>query len=280
MNLPGPTEEETLIDFAIDLAREAGKIMMAGLGHAHVQKKGWRDLVTEIDEACERHVVTRIKVSYPDHDYYAEEGHRRSDNKSEWRWVIDPVDGTTNFAHGIPLFAISIGLQRKGECVGGVVFAPYLNELFFGWKGGGAYLNSKSIRLHVSEAQELSESVLATGFPYVQKDTRNENLANFARITSEARGTRRFGSASLDLAWVAAGRLDGFWEMHLKPYDVAAGAVLIREAGGRVTDFFGGDDWLEGQTFVGTNGKIHEALRSRLDPVQPDGFVKIPGAKS
>src|SRR5581483_1970191 len=273
-------EAETLVEFAIDLAREAGKIMMLGLGHTSVTKKSWRDLVTEVDEACERHVVTRIKVAFPDHDYYAEEGHRRSDKKSEWRWIIDPVDGTTNYAHGLPLFSISIGLEKAGECVGGVVFAPYLNELFFGWKGGGAYLNSRSIRLHVSKSAEISESVLATGFSYVQRDTQNDNLENFARVTREARGTRRFGSAALDLAYVAAGRLDGFWEMHLKPYDVAAGVVLIREAGGRVTDFFGGEDWLEGQSIVATNGKIHEALRSRLDPVLPDGHVRIPQEKT
>ena len=254
--------------------------MMQGLGHSHVTKKGWRDLVTEVDEACERHVVTRIKVALPDHDYYAEEGHQRSEKKSDWRWIIDPVDGTTNFAHGLPLFTISIGLERAGEVVGGVVFAPYMQELFFGWKGGGAYLNSRTIPIHVSASEQISESVLATGFSYVQKESSNDNLDNFARITREARGTRRFGSASLDLAYVAAGRLDGFWEMHLKPYDVAAGALLIREAGGKVTDFFGGDDWLEGQSFVGTNGKIHEALRTRLDPVQPDGHVRISGAKT
>ncbi len=277
--LPGPSEEEQLVEFAIDLAREAGKIMMAGFGRTSVTKKSWRDLVTQVDEETERHVVTRIKVAFPDHDYYAEEGHQRREKKSAWRWIIDPVDGTTNFAHSIPLFSISIGLERAGECVGGVVFAPYLQELFFAWKGGGAYLNSRSIPLHVSGASEISESVLATGFAYVQNQTPNDNLANFARITREAQGTRRLGSAALDLAYVAAGRLEGFWEMHLKPYDVAAGAVLIREAGGRVTDFFGGDDWLEGQNIVATNGKIHEALRSRLDPVRADGHVRLPGER-
>ncbi len=275
-----PTQLESLVEFAIGLARDAGKIMMDGLGHTGVsRKKGWRELVTEVDEACERHVVTMIKVTYPDHDYYAEEGHERHEKKSDWRWIIDPVDGTTNYAHSIPAFSISLGLERKGECVAGVVFAPYLQEMFFGWKGGGAYLNTRSLPLRVSEADSIRESVLATGFAYVQDRTPNDNLENFARITREAQGTRRFGSAALDLAYVAAGRFEGFWEMHLKPYDVAAGAVLIREAGGRVTDFFGGDDWLEGQTIVATNGKIHEALRSRLDPVKPDGFVRIPGEK-
>ncbi len=273
--LPGPSEEEQLVDFGIDLARDAGKIMMESLGRTHVTKKGWRELVTEVDQACERHVVTMLKVHFPDHDYYAEEGHERREKKSPWRWIIDPVDGTTNYAHSIPMFSISIGLEKAGEMVGGVVFAPYVQEMFFGWKGGGAYLNSRSLRLQVSQTDAISESVLATGFAYVQNQTPNDNLQNFCRITREAQGTRRFGSAAVDLAYVAAGRFDGFWEMHLKPYDVAAGAVLIREAGGRVTDFFGGDDWLEGQTIVATNGKIHEALRTRLDPVQPDGHVRV-----
>jgi myo-inositol-1(or 4)-monophosphatase len=276
--LGGPTEAQQLVDFGIDIGREAGRIMMDGLATARtVSKKGPRDLVTEIDKRCEVHVIARIRQAFPDHDYFAEEGSQRREKKSPWRWIIDPLDGTTNYAHGLPLFCISIGLEHAGEIVGGVIFAPYVNELFFGWKGGGAYMNSQSIRLHVSAAETISESVFASGFAYQQNQTPNDNVENFARVTREAQGTRRLGSAALDLAYVAAGRLDGFWEMHLAPYDVAAGALLIKEAGGRVTDFFGGEDWLDGRTFVGTNGKIHEALRRLLDPVKPDGFVRLPG---
>jgi myo-inositol-1(or 4)-monophosphatase len=277
--LPGPSPEELLVDFAIDVSREAGRIMMEGLGRdPRVTKKGPRELVTEVDERCERHVIARIKAAFPDHDWFAEEGHRKSERKSPFRWIVDPVDGTTNYAHGLPLFTISIGIEKEGQIVGGVVYAPYLDEMFFAVKGQGAYLNSRSIRLHVSATEAISEAVLATGFAYVQNQTPNDNLANWCRLTREARGTRRLGSAALDLAYVAAGRFDGFWEMHLQPYDTAAGALLIREAGGRVTDMFGRDDWLEGRTFVGTNGKLHDVLLSRLDPVQPDGFVRMPSS--
>jgi myo-inositol-1(or 4)-monophosphatase len=277
---PTLEELESLTEWAIDVARGAGRIMMSGLGTGvSIEKKGARDLVTEIDKRCEAHVVANIKTNFPDHDYFAEEGSQKREKKSPWYWVVDPLDGTTNFAHGIPIFCISIGLMHGEEVVAGAIHAPYLNETFFGWKGGGAYLNSKSIKLRVSGSEKLSEAVLASGFAYVQNQTPNNNTENFARITREARGTRRFGSAALDLAWVAAGRLCGFWEMHLAPYDVAAGSVLIREAGGRVTDFGGGEDWLTGKTYVGTNGKIHEALLERLDPVQEDGHVRVPARK-
>lgn len=275
--LPGPSEAEALVDFAIDLARAAGKLMMDGLGRgARVTKKGPRELVTEIDQACERLVIDSIRASFPDHDYFAEEGHRREDRKSPWRWIVDPLDGTTNYAHGLPFFNISIGIEKAGEVQGGVVYAPYMNEMFFAVKGQGAFLNSRTIRLHVSGTEKVSEALLASGFAYVQHQTKNDNLANWSRVTSVAQGTRRLGSAALDLAYVAAGRYDGFWEMHLMPYDCAAGALLIREAGGRVTDFWGQDDWLEGRTFVGTNGKIHDELRALLDPVHEDGLVRLP----
>ncbi|MBI3724128.1 inositol monophosphatase [bacterium] len=266
------------MEFAIDIAREAGRIMMDGLGRRpRVSKKSQRELVTEVDEACERHVIARIRAAFPDHDYFAEEGSRREQKKSPYRWIVDPLDGTTNYAHGIPLFSISLGLEKAGEIAGGVVFAPYLNEMFFATKGQGAFLNSRTIPIHVSETDAIPEAVLATGFAYVLNQTPNTNLENFVRVTREARATRRFGSAALDLAYVACGRYDGFWEMHLKAYDVAAGALLVREAGGKVTDFLGGEEWLEGQSIVATNGRVHEALRSRLDPLRPDGHVRAKG---
>ncbi len=274
--LPGPDETDEIVDFAIDIAREAGRIMMDGLGRTRrVAKKSQRELVTEIDEACERHVIASIRASYPDHDYFAEEGSLREDRKSPWRWIVDPLDGTTNYAHGIPAFSISLGLEKAGELRAGVVYAPYLNEMFFASRGKGAYLNTRAIPIRVSETDAIPEAVLATGFAYVMNQTENTNLDNFARLTREARGTRRLGSAAIDLCYVACGRYDGYWEMHLKPYDVAAGAVILREAGGKVTDFKGGEDWLEGQNVVATNGKIHEALRSRLDPLRPDGHVHV-----
>jgi myo-inositol-1(or 4)-monophosphatase len=276
-SLPGPSELELMVEFACEVAREAGRIQMQSLGKgAAIEKKGPRELVTEVDKNCERHVYARVRGRFPDHDYYGEEGTRREEHQSPWRWIVDPLDGTTNYAHQIPLFSVSIGIERAGECVGGVVYAPYLNELFFGWKGGGAYLNSRSIRLHVSETRALSEAVLATGFAYVQNQTPNNNHANWARLSLATRGLRRMGSAALDLAYVAAGRFDGFWEMHLMPYDVAAGVVLIKEAGGRVTDLFKGEDWLFGRTFLGSNGHVHDAIHALLDPVKPDGHVRLP----
>jgi myo-inositol-1(or 4)-monophosphatase len=275
--LPAPSDLELLVDFACEIAREAGKIQMKHLGaRGEISKKGPRELVTEADRACERHIFARVRGAYPDHDFYAEEGTRRDERRSPYRWIVDPLDGTTNFAHSIPLFSVSIGVTRGPEVVAGVVYAPYVDELFFGWKGGGAYLNSRSIRLRVSETRALQDALLATGFAYVQNETPNDNVENWARLGRAARGLRRLGSAALDLAYVAAGRLDGFWEMHLKPYDVAAGALLVREAAGRVTDMWKGDDWLESQTIVASNGLIHDAIQAMLVPVVPDGHVRVP----
>lgn len=275
--LLGPSELERIVETACEIAREAGKIQMDGLGRSHdVAKKGPRELVTEVDRACERHIFARVRGAFPDHDFYGEEGASRDERRSPWRWIVDPLDGTTNYACSLPLFSVSIGIEKAGEPVGGVVYAPYLSELFFGWKGGGAYLNSRSIRLAVSRTSELSEAVLATGFAYVQNQTPNTNHGNFARLSLATRGLRRMGSAAIDLAYVAAGRFDGFWEMHLKPYDAAAGAVLIREAGGRVTDMFLEDGWLEGQSIIASNGLVHEAIHRHLDPIVPDGWIRVP----
>jgi len=271
------SELESLVDFGIELAREAGKIMMAGLGHAHVQKKSWRDLVTEVDEACERHVITRIKVALPDHDYFAEEGHRRSDKKSPGAGSIDPLDGTTNFAHGLPPL-LHLDRPRARWRVPGSGRLRALHERALLRLEGRRSVPQLAVDPDPRERVLAALRIGPRDRLLLRPEGDDErHLANFARITREARGTRRFGVRGARPRLRGGGRLDGFWEMHLKPYDVAAGAVLIREAGGRVTDFFGGDDWLEGQTFVGTNGKIHEALRSRLDPVQPDGHVRIPG---
>ncbi len=274
-----PVQElERIVEVACELAREAGKIQMRSLGRKNaIEKKGPRELVTEVDRACERHLFARVRGEFPDHEYFGEEGARALHGRSPWRWIVDPLDGTTNYAHALPLFSVSIGIAHQGEPVAGVVYAPYLGELFFGWKGGGAYLNTRAIRLQVSETSELPEAVLATGFAYVQNETPNDNLANWSRLSLATRGLRRLGSAAIDLAYVAAGRLDGFWEMHLQPYDVAAGAVLIREAGGRVTDLFRGDDWLLGQSIIASNGRVHDSLAAKLDPVRPDGRVRIPG---
>jgi myo-inositol-1(or 4)-monophosphatase len=265
------------VAFAIDVARAAGQLQLDGLERPpEIAFKGPRELVTAVDHACERLIIDRIQRAYPDHGYFAEEGHLRA---GALRWIVDPLDGTTNYSQRLPLFSVSIGLEEAGRgIVAGVVYAPYLDELFWARAGGGAFARrgaAPARRLAVSRAEALGDAVLASGFAYVQNETPNTNLDNWSKLSLLTRGLRRFGSAALDLAYVADGRFDGFWEMHLKPYDVAAGAIIIREAGGRVTDFFGGEDWLEGQTFLATNGRLHDLVRGALAPVRPDRWVRV-----
>lgn len=266
--------------FALELAAEAGAIQLRGLLEpARVEHKSPRELVTSIDHACELHIVRRIAATWPDHAVLGEEGHGQ-ERAGAPRWIVDPVDGTTNYARRLPLFSVSIGLELPGEgIVVGVVHAPYLDETFWARRGGGAWFRrgaAPARRMAVSTTPRLAEAVLSTGFAYVLHETPNQNLDNWTNLTLATQALRRGGSAALDLAWVADGRFDGFWEMHLKPYDVAAGALLIREAGGRVTDMFGGEDWLDGQTFVCSNGAIHDELRAKLAPVHPDRWVRLP----
>jgi myo-inositol-1(or 4)-monophosphatase len=262
----------------VEVAREAGALQLRELWRPQpVELKSWRELVTPVDRACEELIHRRVRAAWPDHGFLMEEGH--VSEGGPWRWIVDPVDGTTNYARRLPAFAVSIGLEHAGRIVVAAVYAPYFDELYSARRGGGAWLERRGEaprRLDVSRVESLGEAILGTGFAYVQNETPNDNLDNYARLSKLTRGLRRMGSAALDLAWVADGRFDGFWEMHLKPYDVAAGALLIEEAGGVVTDMFGGQDWLEGQTIVATNGRIHAAVRAQLSPVRPDPWVRIP----
>ena len=257
-------ELEPLLALAVRLAREAGAIQRERYetAFAIASKSQPIDLVTEVDHACEAHVVGALARERPDDAVLAEEGRGEDLRHARFRWVIDPLDGTTNFAHGYPRFAVSIGVERDGEPALGVVYDPLLDELYHAVAAGGAFRNGRPIR--VSQESEFSRALLATGFAYDKAVSAEDNLAEFGAALKAARELRRDGSAALDLCYVASGRLDGYWEHKLKPWDVAAGGLLVREAGGRVSDRTGGDAWRSGRALVATNGRIHAALLALL----------------
>jgi len=251
---------------AVAAAREAGEILSSFLGRIEEQdvarKSARRDLQTAADLASERSLVSALRAAFPDHAIEAEEEvHDAPDGRP--RWFLDPLDGTTNFVHGLPCWAVSMGLLVDGVPEAAVVHAPRLGETFTAHRGGGAFLNG--VPLRVSPATELGEALLATGFPYRLGELAHDNLDNFARFFYEVRGLRRMGSAAIDLAYTAAGRFDGYWELHLAPHDVAAGALLVREAGGRVTDADGGDGWLRGGSVIAAGPALHRALLGRIE---------------
>lgn len=220
-----------------------------------------RDLLTIADTESERVIIETIRESFPSHGILAEES--GADLKSaDDIWIIDPVDGTTNFARGFPFFAASVAFWSGGEPALALIEAPRLGETFTAARGGGAFLNGRPIR--VSTTPDIAHSILATGFAYVRNEVVRNNVDNFERLVLRCHDIRRPGAASLDLAYVAAGRFDGFWEPYLKPWDVAAGALIVREAGGTVSDFAHGGDWLFGQNIVATNGRIHDELIGHL----------------
>ena len=232
-----------------------------------IDLKRRRDLLTAADTETEAAVIAAISANWPEHAILAEESGARMTG-SEYCWIIDPVDGTTNFASGLPVFACSVALCRRCEPVLGLVEVPYLREHFVAAKGEGAFLNG--VRLKVSPVPDVHGALLATGFPYIRNEVERNNVDNFSKLVLMCHDMRRLGVASVDLAYVAAGRVDGYWELYLKPWDVAAGALMVREAGGRVTDFSGGDDWLFGENCVATNGVLHEELRGLLSGTEKD----------
>ena len=249
---------ELIVKAAID----AGKLLMDKFERGiRVEFKGKYDLVTEADHQSEALIVKMIRDVYPDHDILAEEG-TYEDLSSEYRWIIDPLDGTTNYAHGFPWFAVSIALEVKGQLVLGVVHNPYVGELYVAERGAGARLNDRPLR--VSRIDELQRALLATGFAYDHKKCKANNYDYFTRFQREAQACRRPGVASLDLASVAAGRFDGFWEMKLKPWDLAAGILLVEEAGGVVSDFDGQPMSLASLECMASNGLIHSEMQQIL----------------
>jgi myo-inositol-1(or 4)-monophosphatase len=246
------------------IAREAGELLMGYFArHVKIEYKGDVDLVTEADRASEALIIDRLQARFPRHDVMGEEGARR-ETGSEYKWYVDPLDGTTNFAHGFPVFCISMGLEYKGQVVAGVVYDPTRGEMFSAEKGSGAYLNQR--RIHVSKTSRLPESLVATGFPS-HKRHKNPNIYFYHQITLRTHGVRRAGSAALDLVSVASGRFDGFWEFNLNPWDLAAGVLLVQEAGGQVTGFFGQPFRLEDRDVVASNGLIHADLLREFNEI-------------
>lgn len=250
--------EEELLDFAMATARQAGSLLMSYFQRElQIQWKGSINLVTEADLASEQLIVQAIRQSYPEHQYLCEEGNRRQ-TSSPYRWIVDPLDGTTNFAHGYPCFNVTIALERGGEILLGAVYNPVLGEMFHALRGGGAFLNGKAIR--VSAAVDMKKSLLVTGFPYDVETNPDNNMELFRRFTMQAQAVRRDGSAALDLCYVACGRFDGFWEKSLAAWDAAAGALMIEEAGGITSDYRGDRfDLFSGQ-LVAANRTIHSAM--------------------
>jgi myo-inositol-1(or 4)-monophosphatase len=242
---------------AAEIAREGGALLMEYFKkRVVIEYKGEADLVTEADRACERLLMERLRKQWPEHDIAAEEGGRQSSGSS-YRWHVDPLDGTTNFAHGFPVFCVSLGLEKDGELMAGVIYDPWRDEMFQAERNRGAYLNGERIR--VSKTARLGESLLATGFPS-KKRHKNPNIFFYHVLTLRSHGLRRAGSAALDLAYVACGRFDGFWEFNLNPWDTAAGVLLVREAGGTVSKFSGAEFELNSREVLASNGLIHEEM--------------------
>jgi myo-inositol-1(or 4)-monophosphatase len=254
---------EEYIEFrnvAIAAAREAGAairaVAEAGVREIVFKGEGKRDLVTEADKRSEQIIIDAIHSRYPDHRILAEEG-TSTGGEGEYRWIVDPLDGTTNFAHRYPLYCVSIAVERAGETVVGVVYAPYMDELFVAIRGGGATLNGAPIR--VSGVTELIGGLLCTGFPY-RLDGPTNNLTNWGNFVLRTQATRRDGAAALDICYVAAGRFDGFWELNLQPWDMAAGALIVQEAGGTISDPSGNSYRVDGHDIVASNGLLHTPM--------------------
>jgi len=258
------SEHEAVLDLAVRMARDAGALQRERWGSelTIATKSADVDLVTEVDRACEELIVATLARERPGDAVLAEEGGLRDRPGARWRWVIDPLDGTTNYAHGYPCFCVSIAAERDGEVVAGVVYDPVLDELFHAVRGSGAFRNG--VRLRTSRETALDRCLVATGFAYDRRKSDPDNLAEVAVLLRRARALRRDGSAALDLCYVACGRLDGYWEWKLQPWDVAAGTLLVTEAGGRVSDRCGGPAPASGAEIVASNGRIHEPLLAAL----------------
>jgi myo-inositol-1(or 4)-monophosphatase len=260
-----------LLGKAEEIAREAGALLREYFHRGvHAEYKGDVDLVTEADRASEKLITERLRSAFPTHGVYGEEG-TRSALDSEYRWYVDPLDGTTNFAHGFPIFCVVLGCERRapslraeedGEMVAGVIYDPLRDEMFAAERGGGARLNGRPI--HVSRTKTLEESLIATGFPS-HKRHRNPNIHFYQEFTLRSHGVRRAGSAAIDLAYVASSRLEAFWEFNLNPWDTSAGYLLVEEAGGKITHFDGSKFTLDSREVFASNGLVHAEMTALFD---------------
>jgi myo-inositol-1(or 4)-monophosphatase len=259
----------TILEVAKSAAHAGGKVLMEHFGRlsaSSIRVKSDNDFISFVDEQSEKTILGIIREAFPDHSFLAEEI-GRSGHTNPYHWLIDPLDGTRNYLSGIPIFCISIALQYNDELICGVVFDPVRNELFSAAKGQGAFLNDQPV--HVSDKTHLSECLLATGFPFKTRHILPKYLQAFERVFLSCISMRRMGSAAIDMAYVAAGRFDAYWEIGVGPWDVAAGAVLIAEAGGNVTDFWNKPDFVHNSHVLASNGKIHRELSDHLQNVFP-----------
>jgi len=256
------TQVRSLLRFTEDIARQAGGILKKGFSAVHrVQYKGRIDPVTEADLKSEKFITGQIAKQFPDHTILAEEG-TGSGREAEFRWVIDPLDGTVNYAHGFPVYCVSIGLEHDGRMLLGAVYDPERDEMFRAARGLGAFVNHT--RIHVSRETSVERALLATGFGYNIATARRNNLGLFARMAKRVQGVRRPGSAAMDLCWLAAGRIDGFWELYLHPWDTAAALVIVEEAGGKITQVDGRPYSIFNESVVAANPRLHTRLKGIL----------------
>ncbi len=248
-----------MLNFAVRTARAAGAILMQHFGQisSYKRKSSPIDLLTIADTQSENFIINEIQTFFPNHHIIAEESANIESN-SDYRWVIDPLDGTTNFVHNLPIFAVSIGLQYKQETIVAVVYNPAADKCFWAEKNVGAFLNGESI--HITSTNTLDDSLLVTGFPYIHDDKWSKSFDLFKQIYGKTQGVRRLGAAALDFCFVAMGRFEGFWEFGLQPWDVCAGALILEEAGGKVSDWDDSPMPFSGNRVLATNGKIHDEM--------------------
>ena len=262
-----------MLNIAIRAARNAGNLIIRSLQHVEhleVTTKGRNDFVTDVDRLAEQEIINTIHKAYPEHAIMAEESGQQGDNETVW--IIDPLDGTTNFLHGFPHYCVSIAIMVRGKIEHGVIYDPLREELFTASRGSGAQLNDR--RLRVTKAKELTGTLIGTGFPFKYPHYVEPYLATFNSVFTQVADVRRAGSAALDLAYVAAGRLDGYWEIGLEKWDLAAGVLLIEEAGGVVSDFADGDDYLNSGNLVVGNLAIHKSILKSITPHLTDELKK------